>query len=69
MKLYTKNMLVKAKEKYKKGMIVFSPMTVKKFSIDRISGSWHKEYIYGFDGQGFYDVVWYKGKWAQIMRV
>jgi len=65
---YTDAILNKAKKIYKAGIEVISPMTGNKFTIKKITDTWHKEYIKGFDEQFFFDVVWYKGQWAKIIN-
>ncbi len=67
MNKYSDDILATAKTTYQKGMRVKSPMTGKEFTVDTISGTWHKEYIKGFDGKIFFDVVWYRGNWAKVI--
>ena len=64
---YTDEILNTAKELYRKGMRVKSPMTGKEFTVDNVLGAWHRHWIEGFSGKFFFDVVWYNGKWAEIL--
>jgi CO dehydrogenase/acetyl-CoA synthase epsilon subunit len=65
---YTPEDFKTAKEKYKSGMVVKSPMTGKEFTIEEVKETWHKEYIKGYDGSMFYDVVWFMGVFAEIVH-
>jgi len=62
---YTDRILKEAKTRYKPGDEVISPMTGKRFAVQRVEGSWHKTWITGFDGTFFFDSVWFDGKWAE----